>query len=65
MSIRSLTTETRRRIEKLIYKISKGQPITLKERIQVEKYSLHIPFIASKLKKAQKNRCILEHDGLI
>ena len=60
-----LTTKTRRRIEKILDRLGKGRTVELEEIIQVNKYALHIPFIAKKLKKAQEKRIYLEKNGLI
>ena len=64
MTVRSLTTENRRRIEEIISRLATGQPVSLMERIQLKKYALHIPFIASKVKIALARRELLEENGL-
>ncbi|WP_152557485.1 MULTISPECIES: hypothetical protein [unclassified Prochlorococcus] len=51
-----LTTETRRRIEEIIDRLAKGELVTLEERIQLKKYSTHIPFIAGKVNQALRRR---------
>ncbi len=56
MTIRMLTTDTRRRIEEIINRIANGQHVTLEERIQLKKYSTHIPFVAGKLSQALRKR---------
>ena len=54
--MRILTTETRRRIEEMIERLATGESVTLEERIQLNKYSLHIPFVAGKLTQALRRR---------
>ena len=56
MSMRMLTTDTRRRIEGIIDRIANGQTVSLEERIQLKKYSIHIPFVAGKLSQAMRKR---------
>ncbi len=56
MTLRMLTTETRRRIEGIINRLASGDSVTLEERIQLKKYSTHIPFIAGKLSQALRTR---------
>ena len=56
MTFRMLTTETRRRIEEIIERLATGHPVTLEERIQLKKYSIHIPFVAGKINQALKRR---------
>ncbi len=51
-----LTTENRRRIEEIIDRLGTGQSVSLEERIQLKKYSLHIPFIAGKVAQALRRR---------
>jgi len=51
-----LTTDTRRRIEGIIERIANGQNVSLEERIQLKKYSMHIPFVAGKLSQALRKR---------
>ncbi len=51
-----LTTDTRRRIESIIDRIANGQKVSLEERIQLKKYSIHIPFVAGKLSQALRKR---------
>ena len=65
MALRMLTTITRKRIERIIERLAMGESINLKERIELKKYSLHIPFIAKKLASAIKKRKSLDKDGLI
>ncbi len=65
MPIRMLTTETRRKLEEILDRLSKGDLVTLQERIQLKKYAIHIPFIAGKLTQAHRQREALEADGLI
>ena len=62
---RILTTGTRRRIEEIIQRLAKGESVTLKERVELNKYSLYIPFIAGKVKKALRLRESLEANGLL
>ena len=54
--MRMLTTDTRRRIESIIDRIANGQKVSLEERIQLKKYSIHIPFVAGKLSQALRKR---------
>ncbi len=54
--MRMLTTETRRRIEEIINRLASGKSVTLAERIQLKKYSIHIPFVAGKLTQALRAR---------
>ncbi|ABX08763.1 hypothetical protein [Prochlorococcus marinus] len=63
--MRLLTTETRRRLEALIDKISLGDSVSLKERIELDKYSKFIPFVAGKVNQALRKRKTLEEEGLI
>ena len=56
MTVRMLTTETRRRIESVIDRLATGQLVTLEERIQLKKYSMHIPFVAGKITQALRRR---------
>ncbi len=52
----TLTRETRIRLEEIIQRIENDQLVSLEERIQLKKYSLHVPFIAGKLVQAQRKR---------
>ncbi len=52
MTFRMLTTDTRKKIEDIIDRIGNGRNVSLKERIQLNKYSKHIPFVAGKLSQA-------------
>ena len=54
--MRKLTTDTRLRLEEIIERLGTGQPVSLEERIQLNKYSLHIPFIAGKVAQAHRRR---------
>ena len=54
--MRMLTTETRRRVEEILDRLAKGKPVSLSERIQLNKYSIHIPFVAGKLTQALRMR---------
>ena len=65
MTVRFLTTETRRRLEKIIDRLGEGAPVSLEERIRLKKYAIHIPFIAGKLTQAMRRRELLEADGII
>ncbi len=56
MTIRMLTTDTRRRIEAIIDRIAHGHHVSLEERIQLQKYSTRIPFVAGKLSQALRKR---------
>ena len=65
MVFRTLRTDTRRRVEEIIHRLATGEPVSLEERAQLQKYALHIPFVASQLRRALKHREELEADGLI
>ena len=65
MTFRMLTTEKRRRLEEMILRLGTGETVSLKERIELNKYALHIPFIAGKLEQAIRKRKELESNGLI
>ena len=65
MTVRMLTTETRRRLEGILNRLGNGETVSLQERIQLKKYATHIPFIAGKLTQALRKRESLETDGII
>ncbi len=65
MTVRMLTTETRRRLEEVLTRLGNGVDVSLEERIQLKKYATHIPFVASKLRQALRKRESLESNGLI
>ena len=65
MTVRMLTTETRRRLEEVLTRLGNGVDVSLEERIQLKKYATHIPFVAGKLRQALRKRESLESDGLI
>ena len=65
MTVRFLTTATRRRLEEIITRLKTGQTVSLKERIHLKKYSIHIPFIAKKVTQALQYRESLDADGLL
>ena len=65
MTVRMLTTETRRRLEGILNRLGNGETVSLQERIQLKKYATHIPFIAGKLTQALRRRESLEKDGII
>ena len=65
MTVRMLTTETRRRVEEIISRLGKGEVVSLEERIQLKKYAIHIPFVAGKLAQALRKRESLDTEGLI
>ncbi len=54
--MRVITTETRRRLENIISRLNNYEQVSLTERIELSKYSKHIPFIAVKLNQALKKR---------
>ncbi len=56
MTIRMLTTDTRRRIESIIERLASGESVALEERILLRKYSTHIPFVAGKVAQALRTR---------
>ncbi len=51
-----LSTDTRRRLEEIIDRLGSGESVSLEERIQLKKYSTHIPFIAGKVAQAHRRR---------
>ena len=63
--MRLLTTEKRMKLEAILNRLSRGSSVSLSERIELKKYSSHIPFIAGKLNQALKKRELLENEGLI
>ncbi len=63
--MRLLTTETRIKLEKVLDRLSNGCNVSLEERIELKKYSSHIPFIAGKLNQALRKREILENEDLL
>ena len=65
MTVRLLTTGTRRRLEEIISRLKAGQTVSLKERVHLAKYSIHIPFIARKITQAIQKRKSLDADGLL
>ena len=65
MVFRTLRTDTRRRVEEIIHRLATGEPVSLEERAQLQKYALHIPFVSGQLRRALKHREELEADGLI
>ena len=65
MTLRMLTTETRRRLEAVLKRLGNGEEVSLEERIHLKKYATHIPFIAGKLTQALRKRESLDADGLI
>ncbi len=65
MAVRMLTTNTRRRVESIIDRLANGQIVSLVERIQLKKYSLHIPFVASKVDQALRKREALDEEELV
>ena len=65
MTVRMLTTETRRRLEGILNRLGNGVTVSLQERIQLKKYATHIRFIAGKLTQALRKRESLEKDGII
>ncbi len=65
MTVRFLTTETRRRIEEIIERLGKGETVSLNERIKLKKYAVHIPFVAGKITQAMRKRERLDADGLV
>ena len=54
--MRVITTKTRRKLENILSKLSNSEEVSLLERIELSKYSRHIPFIATKLNQALKKR---------
>tara|TARA_B100000029_G_scaffold488580_1_gene545303 strand:+ start:1245 stop:1442 length:198 start_codon:yes stop_codon:yes gene_type:complete len=65
MTLRMLTTETRRRLEEVLHRLGNGETVSLEERIQLRKYATHIPFIAGKVTQALRRRASLDADGLL
>ena len=64
MTIRMLTTETRRRLEEILSRLGNGETVSLEERIQLRKYATHIPFMAGKLTQAIRKRESLDINGI-
>ena len=58
MTMRMLTTETRRRIESIIERLASGESVALEERILLKKYSTYIPFFAGKVSQALRTRAM-------
>ncbi|WP_320674779.1 hypothetical protein [Prochlorococcus sp. MIT 1341] len=56
MALRMLTNQTRQKLQEILSRLELGDSVTLEERIQLNKYSLHIPFIAGKLAQALRKR---------
>ena len=54
--MRIITTETRRKLENIISRLNSYEEVSLTERIELSKYSKHMPFIAGKLNQALKKR---------
>ncbi len=63
--MRMLTTETRNRLQEVLSRLANGHSVTLEERIQLQKYAKHIPFVSGLLLNALRRREELEKDGLI
>tara|TARA_Y100001968_G_C18949712_1_gene522622 strand:+ start:27 stop:209 length:183 start_codon:yes stop_codon:yes gene_type:complete len=57
-----LSTDTRLRLEEIISRLSSGKLVTLQERIELSKYSSHIPYIAGKISQALRKRDSSEVD---
>ncbi len=60
MAVRSLTTVTLNRVKEIIDRLATGEVVSLEERIKLQKYAIHIPFIAVMLSKAIRNRSELK-----
>ncbi len=50
--IAMLSSMTRRKLEVLITRMEEGKEVTLKERVQLHKYSLRYPMLAGKIHQA-------------
>lgn len=60
MAVCSLTTVTLNRVKEIIDRLATGEVVSLEERIKLQKYAIHIPFIAWMLSKAIRNRSELK-----
>ena len=60
MAVRSLTTVTLNRVKEIIDRLATGEVVSLEERIKLQKYAIHIPFIAAMLSKTTRNRSELK-----
>ena len=65
MVVRSLTTATRKRVKEIIHRLATGEAVSLEERALLQKYAIHILFIASMVSKALRNRSELQSVGII
>ncbi len=63
--MRMLIKETRARLQGIISRLANGSQVTLNERIQLHKYSKHIPFIYEALKQALNKREDLDGKNLV
>ena len=57
-----LTTQTRLRLQSILKRLAEGQTVSLKERIELQKYSDHDPTVASWLRRARRQQR-KERDG--
>ena len=48
------------RVKEIIDRLATGEVVSLEERIKLQKYAIHIPFIAVMLSKAIRNRSELK-----
>ncbi len=60
MAVRSLTTVTLNRVKEIIHRLATGEVVSLEERLKLQNYAIHIPFIAVMLSKAIRNRSELK-----
>ena len=60
MAVGPLTTVTLNRVKEVIGRLATGKVVSLEERIKLQKYAIHIPFIAVMLSKAIRNRSELK-----
>ncbi len=58
--MRLLTTETRRKLECIIQKISLGEEVSLNQRIELQKYCMHIPYLRGKLAQALRIQATIQ-----
>ena len=60
MAVGALTTVNLNRVKEIIDRLPTGEVVSLEERIKLQKYAIHIPFIAAMLSKAIRNRSELK-----
>lgn len=60
MAVSSLNTVTLNRVKEIVDRLANGEVVSLAERIKLQKYAIHVPFIALMLSKAIQNRSELK-----